>query len=96
MTQVNITVDTNYVDPYTLELFTNHKLDNASRWINTSDIGEASAMVIADPVNYENVFKALVEDAEEFIETINAEFTGISIDYAPQAYAHQYIRNLQQ
>jgi len=93
MTQVNITVDDLYVDPYTLELFTNYNLERTSTFADPVNI---SGVVSADPVNYENARKLLVEDAEEFIETIAGDFPGISINSSAEAYAHQFLRNAMQ
>jgi|TARA_R110002074_G_scaffold106783_5_gene230882 hypothetical protein len=98
MTQANNTVSNVdlYVDPYTLELFTNYNLERTSTFMNTADVGDVSAVVSADPANYETARKLLVEDAEEFIETIARDFPGISINSSAEAYAHQFLRNAMQ
>jgi hypothetical protein len=79
MPQVNITVDKNYIDPYTKELFDNYTKANYDR--------------IADDISYsdQQCFEALVEDAENFIETVTSDFTGISIDYDAEQYAYNFI-----
>ena len=84
MTQVNITVHSSYIDPYTAELFANYTKANYDR--------------IADDISYsdQQCFEALIEDAENFIETVTSEFTGISIDYDAEQYANNFIKDMQQ
>ena len=44
-------------------------------------------------VNDARTFSELVELAEDFITTIGNDFQGISIDYEPEHYALQYVKN---
>jgi len=70
--------DKTYVDPYSSDLFFNHNLDN----YNALDMETAS---------YEELFEALVADATEFIEIVDSNFGGLSIDYTPEDYARNFI-----
>mgnify|MGYP004454636239 FL=1 len=84
MTQVNITVVKTYIDPYTAELFANYTKANYDR--------------IADDISYsdEQCFEALIEDAENFIEIVTSDFTGISINHTAEEYAKNFSLDTQQ
>jgi len=73
-----------YVDEFTYELFANYTKSSYNR--------------IADDLSYSatQYYEALVEDAREFIELVNNEFDGISIDYPAEAYAHHFIEDQRQ
>tara|TARA_R110000803_G_scaffold98512_4_gene166593 strand:+ start:396 stop:644 length:249 start_codon:yes stop_codon:yes gene_type:complete len=69
---------TNWVDPYTAELFSNYNLEN----FDSIDLTKST---------HKEVLAALVIDAQNFKETIDAYFTGVSIDYEPEEYASEYL-----
>tara|TARA_R110000772_G_scaffold120015_2_gene226194 strand:+ start:666 stop:914 length:249 start_codon:yes stop_codon:yes gene_type:complete len=69
---------TNWVDPYTAELFSNYNLEN----FDSIDLTKST---------HKEVLAALVIDAQNFKETIDTYFTGVSIDYEPEEYASEYL-----
>jgi len=73
----NVTEIETWVDPFTSDLFFNANHDSYD--------------ALEDDATSDEVFKALVKDAEEFIEVIARSFEGISIDHEPEAYAHNFL-----
>lgn len=73
-----------YVDPYTMELFYNYTITNYNRLVNNTDYSAKERL------------EALVVDAQDFIDLITNEFEGLSIDYSAEAYAHNFVTDLNQ
>ena len=71
-----------WVDPFTSDLFFNANHDNYDALDNDATDQE--------------LFEALVQDAEEFIEVIAQSFSGISIDHEPETYAQNFLYKLEQ
>jgi hypothetical protein len=69
-----------WVDPFTSDLFFNANHDNYDALDNDATDQE--------------LFEALVQDAEEFIEVIAQSFSGISIDHEPEAYAQNFLERV--
>ena len=69
-----------WVDPFTSDLFFNANHDS----FDALD-GDATD---------QEVYEALVKDAEEFIEVIAQSFSGISIDHEPEAYARNFLERV--
>ncbi len=69
-----------WVDPFTSDLFFNANHDNYDALDNDATEQE--------------LFEALVQDAEEFIEVIAQSFGGISIDHEPEAYAQNFLERV--
>ena len=66
-----------WVDPFTSDLFFNANHDNYDALDNDATDQE--------------LFEALVQDAEEFIEVMAQSFSHISIDHEPEAYAQNFL-----
>ena len=79
MSKQNLEIKT-WVDPFTSDLFFNANHDNFD-------------LLFFDATE-EEVFEALVKDAEEFIEVIAQHFSGVSIDHEPEAYARNYLERV--
>jgi hypothetical protein len=79
MSKQNLEIKT-WVDPFTSDLFFNANHDNFD-------------LLFFDATE-EEVFEALVKDAEEFIEVISQHFSGVSIDHEPEAYARNYLERV--
>ena len=69
-----------WVDPFTSDLFFNANHDNYDALDNDATDQE--------------LFEALVQDAEEFIEVIAQSFSGISIDHEAEAYAQNFLERV--
>ncbi len=87
MSEMNIETNT-WVDPFTSDLFFNANHDNydAGTTLNNEYSGLESTE--------EEIFQALVKDAEEFIEVIGQSFSGVSIDHEPEAYARNFLERV--
>ena len=88
MSEVNIKETKTWVDPFTSDLFFNANHDNydAATTLNNEYSGLESTE--------EEIFQALVKDAEEFIEVIAQSFSGVSIDHEPEAYARNFLERV--
>tara|TARA_R110002126_G_scaffold203587_1_gene351106 strand:- start:961 stop:1203 length:243 start_codon:yes stop_codon:yes gene_type:complete len=80
MTNVTSTRTETWVDPFTSDLFFNATHDNYD--------------ALDDDATSEEIFEALVKDAEEFIEVVAQSFGGISIDHEPKAYAQNFLERV--
>ena len=80
MTNVTSTRTETWVDPFTSDLFFNATHDNYD--------------ALDDDATDQELFEALVQDAEEFIEVIAQSFGGISIDHEPKAYAQNFLERV--
>jgi len=69
-----------WVDPFTSDLFFNANHDNYD--------------ALGNLATEKDVFEALVQDAEEFIEVIAQSFGGISIDHSPEVYAKNFLERV--
>jgi hypothetical protein len=69
-----------WVDPFTSDLFFNANHDNYDALDNDATDQE--------------LFEALVQDAEEFIEVMAQSFGGVSIDHSPEAYAQNFLERV--
>ena len=87
MSEMNIETKT-WVDPFTSDLFFNANHDNYDAATTLTD--EYSDLEFTE----EEIFEALVKDAEEFIEVIAQSFSGISIDHEPEAYARNFLERV--
>ena len=87
MSEMNIETKT-WVDPFTSDLFFNANHDNYDA--ATTLTNEYSGLEFTE----EEIFEALVKDAEEFIEVIAQSFSGISIDHEPEAYARNFLERV--
>ena len=76
----NVTEIKTWVDPFTSDLFFNANHDSYD--------------ALEDDATSEELFEALVKDAEEFIEVIAQSFSGISIDHEPEAYANNFLERV--
>tara|TARA_R100001443_G_scaffold26525_1_gene39775 strand:- start:3522 stop:3785 length:264 start_codon:yes stop_codon:yes gene_type:complete len=87
MSKQNLEIQT-WVDPFTSDLFFNANHDH---WDAVTTLGNEYSDLESTE---EEIFEALVKDAEEFIEVIAQHFSGISIDHEPEAYARNFLERL--
>jgi len=87
MSEMSIETKT-WVDPFTSDLFFNANHDNYDAATRLND--DYSGLESTE----EEIFEALVKDAEEFIEVIAQSFSGISIDHEPEAYAKNFLERV--
>ena len=80
MSEVNIKETKIWVDAFTSDLFFNANHDSYD--------------ALEDDATTEEVFEALVKDAEEFIEVIAQSFSGISINHEPEEYAKNFLERV--
>ena len=67
-----------WVDPFTSDLFFNANHDNYDALDNDATDQE--------------LFEALVQDAEEFIEVVDEHFTGYSCDHSAESIAKAFLK----
>ena len=73
----NVEETRTWVDPFTSDLFFNATHESYD--------------ALENDATTEEIFKALVKDAEEFTEVIARSFEGVSIDHTPEAYAKNFL-----
>tara|TARA_R110002012_G_scaffold289167_1_gene482129 strand:- start:48 stop:293 length:246 start_codon:yes stop_codon:yes gene_type:complete len=77
----NVTEIETWVDPFASDLFFNHNLEN----YNAVDKETATS---------EEIFEAILKDAEEFVEIVEHHFSGLSINHTPEEYAKNFLERV--
>ena len=77
----NVTETKTWVDPFASDLFFNHNLENYNN-------------VEKETATYEEVFKAILQDAKDFVEIVESHFSGLSINHTPEEYAKNFLERV--
>ena len=77
----NVTEIKTWVDPFASDLFFNHNLENYNA-------------VEKETATYEEVFKAILQDAKDFVEIVESHFSGLSINHTPEEYAKNFLERV--